>query len=49
VTEPDPKTLAEAIRNQDRADRDEDIAEELDVTDKVAQELADSKDEPCSD
>jgi hypothetical protein len=44
VTEPDPETLADAVREQDRSDRDDEIAQELDSTDNVARELAEDED-----
>ena len=43
MTEPDPATLADAIRRQDRADRDDDVAEDLNVAAKLAEELAGGK------
>jgi hypothetical protein len=44
VTEPDPETLADAVREQERADRDEEVAAELESTDKVARELVEDED-----
>jgi hypothetical protein len=44
VTEPDPESLADAIRERDRSDRDAEIAQELESTDKVARELAEDED-----
>jgi hypothetical protein len=44
VTEPDAEILAQTIREQERADRDADVAAEMDATDKIADELA--ADEP---
>jgi hypothetical protein len=44
VTEPDPETVADAVREQERADRDEEVATDLKNTDRVARELADDED-----
>ncbi len=41
MTEPDAETLANAIRKQERTDRDEEVNAEIDSTEKVAMQLGD--------
>ena len=43
MTEPDAETLADAIRRQERTDRDEEVKAEIDSTEKVAQQLGDQE------
>jgi hypothetical protein len=40
VTEPNPDELAEAIRQQDRIERDDDIAEEIEHIQHITDDLA---------
>jgi hypothetical protein len=42
--EPDPEAIADAVRREQRADRDETTTEDIERTERIAKELAKDED-----